>query len=851
MIKFSFAFALLASVLLKSGFLLGQSNSLILLSNWDNNNLPIYYNLAYNEVFGWHDGNGREYAILGSMQYTYFIEVTNPSAPVVRDSVPGTYGQCIHRDFKTYGHYCYGVADEGTSSLQIIDMSYLPDSVHLVRNSTQFFSRAHNVFIDTTAGKLYACGTNTQNGGIIVLNLAANPENPTLLASVNLGSYTHDLSVRGDTAYMNNGYDGFRIMSFANPLVPVMLATLTSYPQSGYNHSNWLTADANYMVMCDETRNKSCKIVDLNDFNNLHVTSMFRSALLAPADTASIPHNPHVIGNYAVVAYYHDGVQMWDISNRAAPVHVAGYDTYPNNTNYLDWYGAWGAYPYLPSGTILGSDVLNGLFVFRVPFPFPTPLTATSSTQAATCSYSANGHATVTGHGGTGPYTYLWSSGQTTSTITNGVPGTYTVTVSDRYGYNIVQTVTIPGPTAVQFNPQVAAESCEGTADGAIDLSPTGGTPGYSYLWNTGDMVQDLNGLTAGTYSVVVTDAAGCVFYDTISVSFLQPTPASYAGNDTVICNRNVQLGAAAPSQGQAHWDWVSGSGNILNPTDNNTWLQNLQLGQNELVWIVTDGQCSGLDTVVIHVSSTAFILAGEDTMTCTSNVQLGASSPGNGFGNWTALPATVSFSNVGDPNATAGGLQPGWYTLYWTIHDGNCIATDSISILVSRPPFAAFSYTANQLSVAFQDMSQYAMGWSWDFGDGGSSLAQNPTYTYATPGVYNVCLTVHDTCGTNTSCQALNVTSTGITQIQNPKISAWPNPFGGSLVLSVSGTNAGAAKCRLLDLHGRKLWEKPIDLLSGSGEYRLELPHLPSGVYFLEVQSEDWSKVLQVVRGN
>ncbi len=822
------------------------------LSNWDNPNLPMYYNLVYNEVFGWHDGNGREYAILGSMAWTHFIEVTNPAAPVVRDSVLGTFGQCIHRDFKTYGNYCYGVADEGNSTLQVIDMSYLPDSVHVVYNSAQFFERAHNCFVDSASGRLYIVGSNTQNQGVIVLDIGTNPEVPTLLGSVNLGSYTHDLSVRGDTAYMNNGFDGFRIYDFVNPAAPVMLASLPSYPQQGYNHSCWLTEDGDYLVMCDETRNKSCKIVDVRNFGNLNITSMFRSALLFP-DSTSIPHNPLVIGNYAVIAYYHDGVQIWDISNKSAPVHVAGYDTYPINTTYNDWYGAWGTYPFLPSGTVLGSDVHNGLFTFRVPFPFPYALTSTATTVPATCSYSPNGQATITPSGGTPPYSYQWSSGQTTQTAIALIPGTYFVTISDRYGYDIVDTIAVQGPLPIQLNIQVGAESCDGTADGAIDLHTSGGTPGYNFLWSTGDMVEDLNSLTAGTYSVIVTDAVGCVHHDTVSLSFLLPSPPAVAGNDTVICNDNLFIAANLPIQGVGHWEWVSGNGTIQNPNIPLTAVMNLQQGHNLLAWVVFDGQCSGVDTMDVYVSSTAFIFAGNDTAICASNLQLSGSTATNAQGMWSALPNTVAFNNPNLSNAVAAGLQPGQYQLFWSISDANCQAIDSMNVYVSRPPFAAYTFNANQLSVNFQNLSQYATSWHWNFGDGNTSVLQNPSHAYAQAGVYTVCLIATDTCGSDTSCQTLGLTSTGISSLQSPLIQVWPNPFSNWMDLVVAGTNSDVIQCKLMDLQGRTLWQSNAQPQNGAIQLRIDLPDLPSGMYFLDVRVGDWgttswSKVLPVI---
>jgi choice-of-anchor B domain-containing protein len=842
----------LRGLLLAFGLMVGgcalwsQGNTLTLLSNWDNNQLPINFNLVYNEVFGWAAPSGAEYAILGSHQRTYFIDVTNPATPIVRDSVEGTYPICIHRDFKTYQHYCYGVADEGNSTLQIIDMSYLPDSVHVVYNSAQYFERAHNVFIDTTRGRLYAVGTNTQNAGVIIFDLATNPANPILLASLNLGSYTHDLSVRNDTAYMNNGYDGLKVVDFTNPTMPVVLAAMPNYPQQGYNHSCWLTENGDYLAMCDETRNKSCKMVDVRNLGNVGVVSLFRSALLGPADSTSIPHNPLIVGNYVCVSYYHDGVQIWDISNPAAPQHAAGYDTWPNNVNYNDYYGAWGVYPFLPSGTVLGSDVHNGLFVFRVPFPFPRPITALVSTTASTCSNTANGSALVTPTGGTRPYTYVWSSGQTTPGIQAMLPGNYTVTISDRYGYNIVQTVTIPGPAPLLGNAQVAAESCPGTANGEIDLLPSGGTQPYNFHWSTGDLVEDLNGLTAGIYTVTITDAAGCVRIEAIPVSSLLPAPTAIAGPDTILCDDALLVQAQAPTQGSGHWQWVSGGGQIQNAAMPSTQLTGINSGSNALAWIVVDGQCSAVDTINIYVSSTASIDAGPDTVVCGLTFNLQGSNAGAGIGAWTVQPSAI-ISNTTDPQALVSGLQSGTYIFHWMVLDGSCQALDSCQVIVSQLPFAAFSYTLATFTASFANVSQNATAWHWDFGDGNTSTLQSPTHTYAGNGIYTVCLIAVDTCGNDTTCQSVNISIVGNAGALMPAVKLWPNPAQDMAWLQVQGDLVGDLMYTLSDAQGKLIATQTIPAVDGA--IAVDLRACAAGIYFVTLRGDDWRWSSKVVK--
>ncbi len=139
------------------------------------------------------------------------------------------------------------------------------------------------------------------------------------------------------------------------------------------------------------------------------------------------------------------------------------------------------------------------------------PLAAIESHVDVACFGDATGSIDVTVTGGTSPYTYLWNDGATTQDRTGLLAGVYSVTVTDANGCTTVTGATIAQPLA----PLAATEThlnlaCFGDATGSIDVSVTGGTAPYTYLWNDGATTQDRTGLVAGIYSVTVTDANGC-----------------------------------------------------------------------------------------------------------------------------------------------------------------------------------------------------------------------------------------------------------------------------------------------------------------------------------------------------
>src|SRR5689334_13594648 len=162
------------------------AQNISLLSIWDDsaNVVPEpVYGIRYQGCTGWADtSNGREYAAIGSSRPgTYIIEVTNPTAPVLRAFIPGisNANQSIWHEYQTYGKYLYIVSDDGGQNrFQIADMSYLPDSVHLVRNDSSIFKRSHTIYID--GDKLY-CGSITRVGapsGSMAVYSLADPTTP-------------------------------------------------------------------------------------------------------------------------------------------------------------------------------------------------------------------------------------------------------------------------------------------------------------------------------------------------------------------------------------------------------------------------------------------------------------------------------------------------------------------------------------------------------------------------------------------------------------------------------------------------------------------------------------------------
>jgi len=350
----------------------GQAFEATLLGQWSDSTIigSTNHTNVYNEIWGYAINN-HEYAIIGTTAGTHFIDVTNPNLPFEAFFVAGKVqgGQIVHRDYHDYRGFLYAAAGEGSNStLQIIDMRALPEQIIVAYDQKDIFRTAHNIFIDTTAAKLYALTARGDLNGYTPLRTfdISDPTNPVVLGDyTNFGgitpSHVHDAYVDNNIAFLNLGNDGMAIVDFTDDNAPQTLSTITDYPSRGYNHSGWISTDCSTYYLGDENHGFDLKVLDVSDLCEPEVGKTFDAQVENPT---SITHNQVVACNYLYVSYYYDGLRIYDISNPAEPELVRFFDTYdpPNGTQFR---GAWGVYPFLPSGNILVSDMQSGLFVFE------------------------------------------------------------------------------------------------------------------------------------------------------------------------------------------------------------------------------------------------------------------------------------------------------------------------------------------------------------------------------------------------------------------------------------------------------------------------------------------------------
>ena len=317
-----------------------------------------------NDIWGYVDDNGIEYAVAGSTAATYIYSLEDPRAPILRARIPGA--QSTWRDIKDHEQYLYVVADVGTDGLLVINMENAPDDITWsfyqpdvnVGGAVTRLDRCHNLYI-SDEGYCVLSGCNVYSGTPLFFDLEANAEEPPFVGA-SRRTYAHDVYAENGVLYSSDINAG-RLTTHDYTEVDNIFELGSVLTTTTFTHNAWPTDNDAAVFTTDEKPGAFVDSYDSSDPTDLQFLDKFR-----PDDTyesGSIPHNTHVLGDYLATSWYRDGVVLTDATRPHNLVEVGRYDTYPSGGG--DGFdGDWGAYPYLPSGTLLVSDIQTGLYVF-------------------------------------------------------------------------------------------------------------------------------------------------------------------------------------------------------------------------------------------------------------------------------------------------------------------------------------------------------------------------------------------------------------------------------------------------------------------------------------------------------
>ncbi|UII26433.1 T9SS type A sorting domain-containing protein [Fulvivirga maritima] len=344
------------------------------------------------------------------------------------------------------------------------------------------------------------------------------------------------------------------------------------------------------------------------------------------------------------------------------------------------------------------------------------------------CNGEAYGFIHAAATGGDGNLSYSWSTGSTNQNIDNLTAGTYTLTVTDGAGCSEEKIYILTEPYPLLSSTTITDISCYGEVDGAIDLDISGGTAPYNYAWSTGADSEDLTDLTAGTYSVVITDTNGCEIEEN-NIVITEPTEIvfSVSTQQDALCKDT--------STGSITVNTTGGVGDYEYSMDGSNWqtettFDNLAAGSYQIM--MRDG--NGCDATLTTTLTEPTLLEGS-----ISNIAEASCAESNGSATVSVSGGTIPYQyewknstgTVIGTNATMPNIPGGIYTVTVT-DDNGCtvnynanVSSEDGAVITASNLVSTSCYDSNDgaASLELEGVSPYTI--VWDNGEEGASPSQ------------------------------------------------------------------------------------------------------------------------------
>lgn len=457
----------------------------------------------------------------------------------------------------------------------------------------------------------------------------------------------------------------------------------------------------------------------------------------------------------------------------------------------------------------------------------PQAITLSMGSTDTRCHGSNDGTALVSPTGGTAPYSFAWSNGQTLAQANGLGAGSWTVVVTDANGCSQQGQVSIAEPDPIQAISQVKNVSCAGLTDGSINIAISGGTSPYQVLWSNGQTGVTLNNLPPGVYQAQITDANGCTHSIQAGVEEPAPLAVQIRGNASVCLGGSGALEAQV-AEGTAPYtlSWTSSPGNFIS----SSYQASISPTTNTIyTLVVTDA--NGCETTadwqvnVLPLPEADFEVS--DTKACDSltvsfvNLSTGATSWFWDFGDGNSSTAQHPVHSYGTGTFDV--------TLIAYSSDG---CSDTLFkkglIRVLPTPIAAFT-TQENLSdpillenalIHFQNRSQYANSYFWEFGDGAVSTETHPVHRYEEAGEYPVTLYAYNEygCYDSLTISPILIIPNGVIFVPN---AFTPNGDGTNEEFLLKGEGITDYELVIYDRWGSEIFRSQSILNSWDGQYK------------------------------
>jgi len=498
----------------------------------------------------------------------------------------------------------------------------------------------------------------------------------------------------------------------------------------------------------------------------------------------------------------------------------------------------------VPAGTytVTITDNSSNTTTSTVTILEPTILIATAVAMSPVSCGNNTGSAQLMVTGGTPPYTFLWSNGQTTSVITGLAVGSYIVTITDANGCSDSASVSIGSVAPIMANLTFTNVTCNGQADGTASVSPTGGTPTYFYNWSNGATSASVTGLAVGGYSIIITDSFGCSSLDSVFITQQTSIVATVTPNgSTFLCpGGSVQLQANSGSGFTYQWQ-VFGS-NISGATGMS---YTATAAGNYTVVISSNQGCAASSSAPLSVtqSSLSASFTGLNPIYCLND----ASStlvPSTGGGQF--FGAGVSGTSF-NPFAAGIGVHDVWYSVSDSLgcSDSTVQVTevldnpqvDSISGPTLAQPSVNYTYTA---------FSNLATNYAWTINGGTivSASGNSATVSWdANIGAGSITVVVSDSFGCSSSDDSLfvQVLSTGVNNLSDGlKLNVFPNPATETITIGWDNALAGPVEIQIVSTSGQVVFNDNGSVGSPSEHRQVNVANWSKGFYLLRLVTNE-----------
>ena len=703
------------------------------------------------------------------------------------------------------------------------------------QNPTHLFNANGTYTVTLTATNGFGSNTKTLTNYITV----SKPAAPSASDASHCGSGTFSLTTSSTNPVAWLDSNGTKVSS-ANPFVtPVLTHTTTYWLQDtvggtqyhvgpatnsgsgGYLNSNW-SLIFNVNTACDlqsvyvyangagnrtfELRNSGGTVLQSLTVNV--PTGASRVTLNFNLTTGTGFQLGFAIGS-TINLYRNNAGMAYPYTDAGGYVNITGN----NATNATSYY--YYCYDWILQGTGCVSQRKAVTAVVSA------GLNAATTVTNATCG-SSNGNATVTITGGTPNYTYNWSTGGTGPSVSNLTAATYTVTVNDANSCSGTATAIVANSSSLVSAKSSTDITCFGGNNGTASVNVTSGTPNYTYLWSNLANTSAVSNLTAGNYSVTITDGSNCQHVDSFTLT--QPADMTIqVTTNSAHCNGQATGMANATATG-------GNSGFIFNWSNSTSGPSNINLAAGNYAVTVTDANsCSSSSTFIIdeptaitmNTTSTSVSCFGENNG--TANV-----IPSGGVGNF-----TYSWCN-GNTTHNASNLSAGNCTV--TVTDDNaCTATASVTVQQPAQIQITTSTTNGNASVDTVTGGASPFTYVWSNGQTTQDI------TGLLSGNYVVTVTDNNGCS---AAAGVTVLDNQIGSFANEILfSVFPNPATNQVILKLDKVN-DKTMVELKNVLGQILFSRNIPLI----QTKIDLTHFANGVYFIEVKQGDKKSVKEII---